>query len=149
MRFWALFCLSIICVFTNCSGQTRGPDPAENKLTFIILGNDSIICYTGTSGYMQNIKRGLVSDTAFMNGMFRNISGKGATPVFKVSDDQDVLITGGHVLIQMRRHGLEVKPDTLDDNELKMFGSSIHPTVLPGFNGEPLRLPPMREGESP
>src|SRR6187399_2596209 len=85
MRFWALFYLSIICVFTNCSGQTRASDPAENKLTFIILGNDSIICYTGTSNHIQNIKRGLVSDTAFMNGMFRKISGKGATPVFKAS----------------------------------------------------------------
>jgi len=79
--------------FISC-GQT-GAGTINNldndRLTCLVLGYDSIIYYTGGSSQMQDVRKGKITDTAFVNGLFRTVTERGFLMIVKPGDGANML----------------------------------------------------------
>ena len=133
MKKWTLVCISVICSFTWCKGQSGGefsPDPNDNQVTCIVPGIDSVIYYFGGNAQMDEARRGKISDTAFINGMFHAVKDRGSLLVLKPGD-------GAHVLPDLREmvrvsndHEVTHRSlDTLNAGEEKIFGYTTSPSI--------------------
>ena len=76
----------------GCAGRHgKGFAAGDRRLTCLVLGYDSIIYYTGTSKEMRDVNNGKVTDTVFMNSMFKKIKDGGLSLAIKPGGGADVL----------------------------------------------------------
>jgi hypothetical protein len=80
MRNWALFFTAMTAFFVSCgqTGAGNNDNLGNNRLTCLVLGYDSIIYYTGSSNQMQEVRKGKITDSSFVNGMFRTVTERGS-----------------------------------------------------------------------
>src|ERR1700750_1917934 len=110
---WSLL---IICCLSGCK-------PVENSLTCIALGYDSIVYYRGSSSDMRDIKRGLATDTVFLEELFRTVKDHGAVLTLKPGDGAGVMGNVTDLEAMANSHGIsKPKITIIDANEQKAFG---------------------------
>lgn len=146
MKNWTLVFISVICFFTACNGQDGGgfsANPGENTLTCIVPGFDSVIYYYGGSSQMHDVKRGKISDTAFINGMFHIVKERGFLLALKPGDGANVLPDLREMVNLSNDHEVIHRSlDTLDVNEERTFGYTTPPPMKASIQGkkEPIKL---------
>ncbi|MES1159384.1 MAG: hypothetical protein ABUM51_01380 [Bacteroidota bacterium] len=89
MRNCALFLISMSTYLIGCGqGHSVDSSGANNEsLTCFILGYDSIIYYTGTSKQMQDVNKGKITDTVFVNAMFKKIKSGNLSMILKPGEE--------------------------------------------------------------
>lgn len=142
MKNWTLVCISVICSFSWCRGQSGGessPNPADNKVTCIVPGIDSVIYYFGSSVQMDEAKRGRITDTAFINGMFHAVKDRGSLLVLKPGDGARVLPDLREMVHLSNDHEVIHRSlDTLNDSEERTFGYTTSPPIKAVMESERL-----------
>ena len=106
------------------------------QLSCIIMGPDSIIYYHGSSSHMQDIKRGVRTDTAFMGTLFHTIKEEGYVLTLKPSDGPEVLANFKEVASLANNYGVYQRAAVIDSNEEKAFGVATAPPVESVIKGE-------------
>ncbi|HVW62708.1 MAG TPA: hypothetical protein VHC48_21805 [Puia sp.] len=142
MKKWTLVYISVICSFTWCRGQSGGgssPNPDDNKVICIVPGIDSIIYYYGNSPQMDEAKRGRISDTAFINGMFQAVKDRGSLLVIKPGAGVRVLPDLKEMVLLSNDHKVAHRSlDTLNADEGKTFGYATPSTIKAVIESERL-----------
>ena len=136
MKNWAfLFTGVIFCAF-SC-GQSHSKD--SPRLACIFLGYDSVIYYTGSSTRMEDVNRGKVTDTVFMNEMFAKIKKGGLPLTLKPGGAGDVMTNLQEVIDLANRYEVTQRSeDSIDVNEEKAFGAATPPQLKAFLQGQPL-----------
>jgi biopolymer transport protein ExbD len=155
MKNWTLLFASIMLCFISC-GQSRNKDSAgvgTEGVTCLVLGYDSIIYYTGSSKQMQDVNKGKMTDTTFMNAMFEKIKDDGLSLTIKPGGGADMLGNFQEVVNLANLHEVDRRlVDSGDENEAKAFGFVTPPMVKDAMNGvsHPLKLDlPRDEPDTP
>lgn len=152
MKYRMLVHIATILSFFCCSGQgDGGAHPDDSRLTCIVPGHDSIIYYYGNSTQIHDVKRGKISDTAFVNDMFHAVKERGLQLALKPGDGPDVLSNFREVVNLLNDHEVTRQSiDTLDVNEQNTFGYTTPPSIKEAMEGQgsPLKLNPSREETS-
>jgi biopolymer transport protein ExbD len=127
-------------------GQSHKSDSTNvgnKRLTFLVLGYDSVIYYMGTSKGMRDINHGKVTDSVFMNAMFEKIKDDGLSMTIKPGGGADMLGNFQEVVNLANLHEVDRRlVDSGDENEEKAFGFVTPPMVKDAMNGvsHPLKL---------
>jgi biopolymer transport protein ExbD len=146
--------LLTLAMATSCGhrGGSKQQNPIEvstgvrdkDRLTCIVKGNDSIIYYHGVSSQMQEIKRGLLNDTAFTETLFRTVRVHGYLLTFKPGDGGDVLPNFREMVNLANDHGVSARSVlAIDANENKAFGVATpveFENAISGKDEPPLKL---------
>jgi biopolymer transport protein ExbD len=149
-----LLLFSAIMAFVCSCGQTRTGNIGNlnnNGLTCLILGYDSIIYYTGN---MQQVKKGKLTDTMFVNEMFQKIKVKDLELILKPGDGGDVVSNFREMVNLLNIHDVTKRSiDSINANEEKAFGFSTPPQIKATMRNQtiqPLKLDlPKDESGSP
>ena len=153
MKKWALGYIAVTFFFISCNGQDSGgyiASQEDNKLTCIVPGFDSAIYYYGSSNQIRDIKRGKISDTVFMNGMFLTVKDKGLALSLKPGAGAEVIADLTRMVSLSNDHEITRRSiDSLDANEEKAFGYTTPPDIKGYMRGqhEPLKLNLPRDNE--
>jgi biopolymer transport protein ExbD len=136
MRNWALFCAAINCFSIACGQSPAGKGAAldDHKLTCILTGYDSLIHYTGSSSQIHEIKKGRITDTVFINAMFRTVKDRRLLLILKPGDGADIEANFQSLSKFIDEHEVTFfAMDTMDFREEKAFGFSTPPMMKDGF----------------
>jgi biopolymer transport protein ExbD len=147
MRIWALFFTVLTAFMAGCGHQrTTGQHSAvqdttgisdDDRLSCLLLGYDSIIYYHGSSSRMQDIKRGVITDTAFINDMFRTVKSQGFLFTIKPGGGADVGTNLQEITDQANSRAIAPRSVAIiDSNEEKAFGVSTPPQIVDMMNGK-------------
>lgn len=146
MRNWVIFFMGMSGLFVSCgqTGSSSVHNPAKDRLTCLVVGYDSIIYYTGDSHQMEDVKKGKIYDTAFVNRMFRTIKDRGFLLTIKPGDGGNMMPDFQKMINLANDHDITNRSvDAIDGNEEKAFGFSTPPqikTAMMGQGTEPLKL---------
>lgn len=145
MRNWHLFFISITVLFIGCGQSHPSQSTGANSggLTCLVLGYDSIIYYTGTSKQMQDVHKGNITDTEFLNTMFKKIKNDGLSITLKPGDGANMLPNFQEIVNLTNSYSVQGRlVDSIDTDEENAFGFVTPPAVKEAMRGEerPLKL---------
>jgi biopolymer transport protein ExbD len=119
----------------NKPGKT--PGSATDTMTCLIPGYDSIIYYMGTNGNTGQMKRGLVTDTAFTKKMFQTAKVQNLVLVFKPLPGGDMIPNFREMISLSNKYEIANRfVDTTDFDETKTPGFTSAPYVKALMRGE-------------
>ena len=139
MKNWVFFLSGMVTCFISCSQSHSGDSSDVNnpRLTCLILGYDSVIYYTGTSKQMRDINMGKITDTAFVNTMFKKIKIGGLLMVLKPGGGADMLGNFQEMVNLANNNDVYRRSvDSADINEDKAFGFVTPPMVKAAMRGQ-------------
>jgi biopolymer transport protein ExbD len=119
------FIVLVPAVFAACQSP-RSHSRENNKLSLILPGHDSVICYYGSSDRMDDLKKGKITDTVFMQDVLRSARAHAADSTFAIALKPAI---ADYIESDLRRtidwlndNGLQHRSlDTLDENEKRKF----------------------------
>jgi biopolymer transport protein ExbD len=117
-------------------GHGKGFAAGDRRLTCLVLGYDSIIYYTGSSKEMRDVNNGKVTDTVFMNSMFKKIKDGGLSLAIKPGGGADVLDNFQGVVNLTNLYEVGRSVDSGDEYEEKAFGFVTPQVVKDAMNGQ-------------
>ena len=130
---------ALTVLLTACGQHKPGKTPASgaDTLTCLIPGYDSIIYYMGTNGNTQQMKRGLVTDTAFTKKMFQTAKVQKLMLVFKPLPGGDMIPNFREMISLSDKYEITNRfVDTADFDEAKTPGFTSAPYVKALMRGE-------------
>lgn len=116
---------------------------SPHKLTCLVGGYDSIIYYTGTSDHMQDINHGHVTDSLFMDSMFRKVNDLNLDLTVKPGGGAGVGTDIAQIKWLALTHNVSNRSlEVIDDREQKAFGFSTPPIIKDAIEhpDKPLQL---------
>jgi biopolymer transport protein ExbD len=149
-----IFFLLTIILFAACGHRSNSRQHSaledstgvrdEDRLVCIVKGYDSIIYYHGSSRHMQDIKRGLLTDTVFTKAMFSTVKKEGYLLTIKPGDGGNVLPNFKEMINLANDYDATARTvQVIDDNETRAFGVMTPDVMANAINAksEPLQLP--------
>jgi hypothetical protein len=118
-------------------GNHGGGSGGVDRLTCLVPGYDSIIYYTGISKEMQDVNHGKVTDSVFMDAMFKKIKDGGLSMTIKPGGGADMLENFREVINLANLREVDRRSvDSGDENEEKAFGFVTPQVVRDAMNGQ-------------
>jgi biopolymer transport protein ExbD len=140
MKNWALFvCIGMLSSIMGCGQTDRNTaiDADSNRLTCIFPGYDSIIYYHGASSRIQGVKRGVVTDSMFMDSLIRTIKDRGGLVMLKMGAGGGMFDNYQQMVDLLNSNQVVNRGmDTLDINEQQFFGFVTAPQAMAMLKGE-------------
>ena len=146
MKNWALIFVGVVSCAIGCGHRHAAYNTGigDKRLTCLVLGNDSIIYYTGPSEQMKDVRMGRITDTVFVDAMFEKIKSGDLPMVIKPGGGSDMLPNFRAIVNLANNYEVYRRSvDSGDANENKSFGFVTPDMVKAAMRGEepkPLKL---------
>jgi biopolymer transport protein ExbD len=149
VRQWLLLFILINAALEGCSWFSASSKD-RSKLNCILLGNDSIACYYGSSKELHDVRRGVLADAAFIRDIVHDIKRQDSGLVISIKP-----AAAGNVVEDLQRfmdlmkaNGLiHQSIDTLDANEEAAFHTMALQKVAVETMASPMHLALPKEEE--